>query len=211
MRKVGKAAAAVNSYWGRAWIIQEVELAKRAFILVGNLLCSSDDLWRQYWYAGQNNALSSYTMRRAMLNHANVGAMPELLDLLIRFGLAGCTNKRDRVYSMLGLAKEGDRLEVNYQLQDARIAYDTLAACGSPYCICTVIHVTTRVFELHKTATEERYEEGPYIEFVVSAYRLNHDFYPGDCSFLAAIMERMEELKPPKIEQGWSSFLSTTG
>jgi hypothetical protein len=207
VREVAEAALDVRSYWERAWIIQEVVLARKAFILVGDLLCSSDEL--DTVYQNESTALSLYNMRRAMQSDGNAGAKPGLLDLLTRFGAAGCSNRRDRVYSILGLAKEGDRIEVDYQLSDLWVAYHTLAACQSRFCICTVLFVTTRVFELHQGLPGDKYEEGPYLEFTVAEARLE-DFV-GECSYLAFLMRQMVEMRQGIKSKGWSSFVSTGG
>ena len=144
-----------------------------------------------------------------MSSHQNSGSKPALLELLTRSGSAGCSHKRDRVYSILGLAKEGPNIEVNFQLQDAWIVYDTLIACESRYCMCMVVYLATQVFELHAMTQEEKYDNGPYVEFMIGYQQFSS--YPDDFPYFIALMGGAIGLEDSIRDEHASSSVSPRG
>lgn len=183
LEKFGAHIGRIDSYWERAWIIQEVILPKKAFILIGDQLCVYTDLFPIFSTSSKAHKL--YTMREAIQSHVRSGEKPLLMHLLTRFGSAGCSDKRDRVYSLLGLAQEGQYIKVDYELGPIHVAYAALSACRSRHCFCTVTFMLTKILGAWPFSVDNRYDEGPYVEFYVNQLS-NHA--ESECPLLAAIL-----------------------
>ena len=99
-------------YWERTWIVQEILLAQKIFVV--------SDAGLLPW-----NAFSAFYMRSAMIEQDQVNELPylqslcewrksdkpslrfDLLVLLNTFSDTQCADVRDRVYGLLGLANDG--------------------------------------------------------------------------------------------------------
>ena len=66
---------------------------------------------------------------------------------------------------MFALVKEGRDVEVDYQAGEAWVTFSALAACGPQHYLCTVMFMTTRIFEICKCRHEEKYDERPHVGF----------------------------------------------
>jgi hypothetical protein len=100
-------------YWGRAWIKQEVILAKELVIHCGTK--SADGLrlfvlahWHCFTTGGFRDEIASLSMHRLNLQE---GKREPLEILLKRYGRTGCTDARDRVFSVLSIASDTEGLE----------------------------------------------------------------------------------------------------
>ncbi|KAF1838901.1 HET-domain-containing protein [Decorospora gaudefroyi] len=141
-----------HEYWSRAWVTQEVLLAKRAIIVVGqqtyNLYPLAtlfrtavphfrdnaferiiDILIRQMWRRLQPNISAADA---SGLAHWGV------VNLLHRFRDKQCAIRRDRIYSLLALCREGRNLKVDYDVPEAQLLSQVLALRRSSMCFCSV-------------------------------------------------------------------------
>jgi hypothetical protein len=105
-------------WWTRVWIIQELCLASHAMVICGNSSAS----WEAFTF-GLAHCLDDedsfvplqkfatyHSLARTRLNLPNSSSRPDLLVLLSAFRWFRATDPRDKVYSLLGMAKESDIL-----------------------------------------------------------------------------------------------------
>jgi hypothetical protein len=112
-----------NDYWGRAWIVQEIVLARQVF-LVTNKTCLKYEKVPKYL-----GRLGSSLPEQDL----NGKSLTELLSL---HRLRGCATKRDRIFSLSALCSED--IPVDYSITDEQIFHQTLKACHETLCFCTV-------------------------------------------------------------------------
>ena len=112
-----------DQYFTRLWVVQEIMLARDVQVLVrGNHRFT----WRQldemfndaYW--GNNrkyildNAPSSATALLSRRIHRGLKPSQSLYDAIKYFSNNGCQDPRDRVYGLLGIVREHERVVVDY-------------------------------------------------------------------------------------------------
>lgn len=96
-----------NEYWTRLWIVQEVILARSVFIIAGLKLIDIQHLKRIVFPTWPH--LEAQLERRvepfnAILYHSSLGSScKDLPSVLRRFDKQVCTERRDRIYGLLGL------------------------------------------------------------------------------------------------------------
>ena len=119
-----------NAYWQRAWIKQEILLAKRVTVVlrgakiewtvIGNAIAKSGNLnrlddehaahlwsfWRERWMSTDGNDQAATSFGNDLFS---------FWSLMHMHRTAGCTDKRDRVYSLLGLIDGKHDFKVNYE------------------------------------------------------------------------------------------------
>lgn len=142
-----------DTYWGRVWVLQEVNCAKTCIVVAGALEADLDDLVRMI-----PRALSQF--KRGYLDPASwnrdwpllstlVGLRPFLKankclsfpDLLRRSELCKFTREVDQIYGFLGLAS---RLDPDFEPSDLEVDYDKSfrnALCDVAYCTTKSIDV----------------------------------------------------------------------
>jgi hypothetical protein len=128
-----------DPYFTRLWVIQEVLLAKDVKILtsVGTTRLSGLQKWlfdtMEYVRADQKLRLvteyaSAYQL--LMISHD----LPLTLHACIKlFHRSECQDPRDRVYGLMGLVFEGQRLEIDYSKSTHEVFSDVLVAFCSTY------------------------------------------------------------------------------
>jgi hypothetical protein len=128
-----------SAYWYRAWITQEVALARKV------VLCAGDQemdfallLSRQPWLPEYITKLSSKTTE----------ALKErsLIYLISLFRHKACQELRDRVYSLLALRGDGSDLQVDYDTSERMLARKVLICCKKSFCLCSIFLIS-RVLE----------------------------------------------------------------
>ncbi|KAI8936762.1 hypothetical protein NX059_006009 [Plenodomus lindquistii] len=124
-----------DPYWSRAWIVQEILLAKAVTIVlpgaridwrvVGMAIARSGDLdrfadetaaqlwtaWYDRWSSGQKSDASKQLCAQWPDYHGRHGDFWTLMYVHQR---AKCTDRHDRIYSLLGLVEGGQGLTVDY-------------------------------------------------------------------------------------------------
>ncbi|KAF2852751.1 hypothetical protein T440DRAFT_525137 [Plenodomus tracheiphilus IPT5] len=124
-----------SSYWCRAWIVQEILLAKALTIvfpgasidwtIIGNAIAKSGDLTRfteetaaQIWTAWSDRWRTGQKSSACEVLYTNSpdyrGIYEEFWTLMYVHQRARCTDPRDRIYSLLGLVDRGQGLTVDY-------------------------------------------------------------------------------------------------
>jgi hypothetical protein len=173
-----------SEYWSRAWITQEIALAQSAAIVARS---EAVDL---------NLVLETVTSTNSPFHYiANYigGRMEEtsqtwksdLLSLLYHFRRTRCDIPRDRIYSLLALCSQGNRIQVNYEVSDEEVMRHILDVYSDSLCLCSaaiIADVLWRTLWPRGRVRIQPVEEAtPYIEFPVKTSDLDkhhrcHDF-----------------------------------
>ncbi|RYP60659.1 hypothetical protein DL770_009948 [Monosporascus sp. CRB-9-2] len=131
-------------WWTRIWVVQELCLARRARVIVGQLSMEWKAFARAVDVASYHHPASLGLVRSALFILADLKddwdwvrygetksarlttETDTLLPLLARLRWNQATNARDKVYGLLGLAKDGDTVLVDYEIT-AEEAYQNVA------------------------------------------------------------------------------------
>ncbi|KAI1623133.1 hypothetical protein EDD37DRAFT_459241 [Exophiala viscosa] len=148
-------------YWGRLWIVQEVAMAKVATVSCGAFSIALGKLETLIKYCEIGNVGSvgltvsaqqsvrvnfqfkeppSTTRILRFISLRRSGGREPLWELLNEFCEGQCTDPRDKVYSLLGLARRGitknhirDRIHIDYEKPVEDIFWDALFECEAPF------------------------------------------------------------------------------
>lgn len=125
--KVYREHIRTHSYWKRAWITQEIMLARRVQLLAGKIQVDG----RKFIYWHMNEDTFTYARRETRLR-----TLPRLLERQRR---KQCHIPRDRIYSILALCDEGKQISANYLSTNQEVLRDVWRACKKTKtaCICT--------------------------------------------------------------------------
>ncbi|KAE8135952.1 heterokaryon incompatibility protein-domain-containing protein [Aspergillus pseudotamarii] len=130
------------TWWKRVWVIQEVVIPSRIVILYGSMLAP----WEMFVKAANRVHVNSQMEIRSLAAHdtkvlaefsrriLSIESIrtrwqsPEqitLLQLLRQFSGRAATDPRDKVYALLGLAKDKPSVEPNYAASELEVFVDT--------------------------------------------------------------------------------------
>ncbi|KAH7074011.1 heterokaryon incompatibility protein-domain-containing protein [Paraphoma chrysanthemicola] len=113
-----------NSYWTRAWITQEVALARRIRLLAEDQRVKESEL--------PSMAISPLYQTRQLRSSREY-----LTTLLHRFANKKSTIPQDAVFSLLGLCEDGAEIDTNYSLSSQEVFEQVLSACRRTMCLCS--------------------------------------------------------------------------
>lgn len=167
-----------NEYWTRAWVAQEVFLAKDPFLLVASCLVSFPHFFAYYidnveakWKATrrkimtQTQNINLYRSRGVLWAYYRDKWSPvkrrrdEVVDLLDDLRGVKCTLPHDQVFSLLELAADGDRIPVEYDMSLIDLVFHVFKADEQPRCLCEIV----RVCELLNVEIEPTNESVPVV------------------------------------------------
>ncbi|PSN69319.1 HET-domain-containing protein [Corynespora cassiicola Philippines] len=112
---------AFNPYWSRAWITQEVLLAKNVILVIR--LCS----------VFKEMGGSSFKKR-------------PLIQNIQAFGMNQCSDPRDGIYSILSISEEGDAVEVDYSSHISTLVANVVhVSCETCICVWNTVLKTLHV------------------------------------------------------------------
>jgi hypothetical protein len=131
-----------RAYWRRAWVIQEVQVAKRITVLCGDDEIEWDNLLRIQRMLWDEHAASLFVLAQSRtwlqnlhywirgrgargLDHLPQSPQGDLFRTLLFHRLKEATDPRDKVYSLLGLTSASDEIEVNYRRDVKKVYIDT--------------------------------------------------------------------------------------
>jgi hypothetical protein len=109
----------IHPYWRRAWITQEIAVAKSVQIIHISGTIAWDKL--EEVFQSPDNLNSALVLSTAVLwlirqMYTSVDREPDFWDrLLFRQAVTGCADARDRLYSVLGLLENGKKMSVSYE------------------------------------------------------------------------------------------------
>ena len=119
-------------YWDRAWITQEVALARQITFMAGEVSLSASSLSFDLNYICDDRigALDPRT------THELRGR--SLIYLMDRFKAKKSCVVRDRVFSLLSLCGEGSDVTVDYGVTELEVAENVLNCCRRSFCLCSI-------------------------------------------------------------------------
>jgi hypothetical protein len=125
-----------NSYWTRAWITQEITLARKVRLLAGD-----QDI--------EESRLPKFTIPIFSTARSVRRRDRSLISRLHEFRGQQCTIKRDRIFSLLSLCREGPDVKVDYAVPDTQVMVQVLEACEKTLCFCSIA-IVAEALELRR-------------------------------------------------------------
>jgi hypothetical protein len=127
-----------NEYWNRAWVVQEIFLAPKVIVFLDVLTYTLSEFVRrvhlldvdltgtpfEQFDVGENQSL-----RESIRNTS-------LLFLLHRFRNKRCVIPHDRIFSLLSICHEDDRVDVDYNVHWTQLAIAVLSKSKHSLCVC---------------------------------------------------------------------------
>ena len=135
-----------NEYWKRAWIVQEVLLAKDGPLMIADIELSWQAVLK-YWefvtradIAPQTHykRLSEWSFRHHIQIRVGNERLPKmtLRELLVKYGDHVCSDFHDKIYAFLSLAEDRELIRVDYSTTREDLYFDTLSKLGPNKCFC---------------------------------------------------------------------------
>lgn len=145
-------------YWDRAWITQEVALARRITFMAGkaSLAANSISFDHEAFCQLRVAALDPRTTRELRGR--------SLIYLLFRFKSKESGLRRDRVFSLLSLCGDGSDVFVDYEITDLQVAENVLNCCTRSFCLCS-IGIVAFVLGVQTQLTTSQYVLGSRLDF----------------------------------------------
>jgi hypothetical protein len=124
----------IHPYWSRLWIVQELQLSKRACIISGHLILQVEAVIDMIDLAGEVSILRldgvfsldvQTVMRVTTAAGRGVNAAEDtgsLARMLHRYNAFECQDRRDHVYGLIGLISWELRIDVDYTMSAPMLA-----------------------------------------------------------------------------------------
>lgn len=129
-----------HEYWTRAWIVQEISLA-RSVVLMTSGARFNIDLLPDGWF-------SSFSHIGPLLSPHSSKTPESLLALLDRFRYKECSKPLDRVWSLLSVCAEDPGIVVDNTIPAWSLAIRVLEVSPTAICFCTLL-VLFKVLQIH--------------------------------------------------------------
>lgn len=114
-----------NQYWSRLWVIQEIMLAKSLLLLHAGILRYWQHLRVQLCETGFKSECPNIVIRKVIPSIiTNKFALHRALEL---FPAHDCHDSRDKVYGLMGIVHEKERIEIDYNKNAPVIYWDAIA------------------------------------------------------------------------------------
>jgi hypothetical protein len=138
-----------SPYWKRAWITQEIALARRVSFMACKVIVDSDQLptfKESSVHPSWTEVVNFFTYFRS------ISRKTSLFQLLSRSLYQKCQFPRDRVFSLLALCWDGVNVDVDYTISNAVLAWKILNSCNHGFCLCSIrfVHRALRLYALPK-------------------------------------------------------------
>jgi hypothetical protein len=131
----GRHSFCTSPYWERAWITQEMALARRISFMACKMILDADRLSTlpsssvlEWW----SELMESFTYLRTISRETS------LFQLLGRSLDKKCQYPRDRIFSLLALCWDGVNVSVDYTISDVLLAWTVLNSCNHGFCLCSI-------------------------------------------------------------------------
>ncbi|KAF3003573.1 hypothetical protein E8E13_006490 [Curvularia kusanoi] len=146
-----------NQYWTRAWVAQEIMLAKDPVLMIADHIARRlvpftdlfnrratlltqglawDEFTRHLRDSGSGDVL--LTWKKLVYDRKDTAKKPEITEWLRELQNVKCTLVRDRIFSLLELSKEGRHITVDYNMSIAQLVYQVLSARNREVCLCEI-------------------------------------------------------------------------
>ncbi|CAN9346902.1 unnamed protein product [Alternaria sp. RS040] len=124
-----------SDYWDRAWITQEVGLARSITFMACN---EEVDRWQPPEEKGDDAMVPRNPNPVYSENYSHRWRGKSLVYLVELFFYKECHDRRDRIFSLLGLCGEGSDLEVDYGISRTDLIMRVLQVCSNSFCLCAI-------------------------------------------------------------------------
>lgn len=118
-------------YWYRAWITQEIALARKVTLCAGDVELDFALLQSQFHVLPPAITALLPGATRTLKGRS-------IIHLLDTFDFKDSYDRRDRIYSLLSLCGDGSDLQVDYNCSINTLAQSTLQCCRRSFCLCAV-------------------------------------------------------------------------
>jgi hypothetical protein len=121
-------------YWRRAWVTQEIALAKNITLMAMDIMVPLERLpdYSQVRRPEYRVLLQRITHIRGQPTDRS------LVKLLDNFKSQSCELERDRIFSLRALCWEGQRIDVDYTITDSGLTWKPLDWCTRSFCLCSM-------------------------------------------------------------------------
>jgi hypothetical protein len=149
-----------SPYWSRAWVVQEVILGAHVKLMAGVHMLPIDALLAHHisqknrW--SYNGAIHIGVLHMRKLLQSREQSSVTLIYLLHYFQHQLCHTTRDRIFSLLGLCRDGMNLKVDYSISDHDLAVKVLTHASDTFCLCS-IHTISGALKLPMSACLDEY------------------------------------------------------
>jgi hypothetical protein len=150
-----------SPYWERAWITQEIALARKISFMACKTILDSDKLPT----LPNSIVLEPWTeLMKAFTYLRTISRETPLFQLLCKSLDKKCQFPRDRVFSLLGLCWDGVNVDVDYTISAPLLAWRILNSCNHSFCLCSIraMHSALRLNALSKPCPPEFTPAGEY-------------------------------------------------
>jgi len=114
----------VESYWNRLWIVQEIMKAREINICFGNNVLPWDQFIDDIKHLQINDIQGPLTLdRQRKTKYSDVHTLRSLLEI---HQDAACSEPRDKIYGLIGLAADGQAFQVDYSKSLLEVWRDTI-------------------------------------------------------------------------------------
>lgn len=145
-----------NTYWKRAWVVQEICLAPKLIFWVHTVPVDEKFMQNIYVDSDWADIYEDHDFSQYRDTRFKKPARTSLLTTLHQFRNKQCADPRDRIFSLLSLCSAGaSTIPVDYNIELDQLAYHVLRSHPGPICLCSVMSVA-RQLELLPTTDENK-------------------------------------------------------
>jgi hypothetical protein len=123
-----------SDYWKRAWITQEVSLARQVTLCAG----LAEMTFEVFPYTFFNDMPPNRMLEDWAMGERSGLQGRSLIYLIHRFKSKESNERRDCIYSLLALCGEGFDLQVDYNSSETTITRKVLECCKQSFCLCAI-------------------------------------------------------------------------
>jgi len=179
-----------DEYWSRAWIVQEILLARHVIVWLKRIRFNLDTLYStldQFHASWTTNpigqfrlftACNSSSISPAITNNKALYQGVSLVMLLAHFQDKRCQIPRDRIFSLLSICRGDHGIDVDYRCSDITLSLRVMKHYTDSPCICTPL-LAARCLEWDWKNTESKLLDGligPIIEMQIDGLRFDSSF-----------------------------------
>jgi hypothetical protein len=144
-----------SEYWKRAWVTQEILLARKVRLMAGDDEFPLEDLparVRTFSHDSRSFASTEAALAAQLLPvwpNCFLGSAEDfhllrgrsLIQLIGQLRDKKCAVRRDRIFSILGLCGEGSTPSVDYESTSGTLAMRILSLSSQSFCLCSLVVV----------------------------------------------------------------------
>jgi len=154
-----------NDYWNRAWITQELKLARCIVVAIGSLTIAIIELQSMIRGLPSGTFEAADQVFALTSSHKVIGS--PLASLLLTFRNKRCSVVRDRIFSLLALCSETNAIKVDYGCSVFDLVYSIAKSNERTLCACsTLVVMQSLAPEIDELPPDSdcRSKKGPYVE-----------------------------------------------